>query len=88
MDAVVGIFQCYYPRCLCNEKVHVIWQRIKILTILLKNSIVHTSILVQNHTSEQTFLNFLIFGKYRFPPKKFYYIDCSSRFVIYDRKRS
>ena len=50
--------------------------KIKQLTVieyLLKNSIFN--IFVQVHASEQTFFNFLILWKSRFPPKKFYNID-------------
>ena len=52
----------------CNKQ----FQRID----FLKNSIFH--ILVQILTSGQTIFNFLILGKYRFPPKKFYNINFSN----------
>ena len=35
--------------------------------------------LVQVQISQQTFINLIILGKYRFPPKKFYNINYSSK---------
>ena len=46
-----------------------------------KNSIFN--LFVQAQTSEQTFFNFLILGKSRFPPKKFYNINYWTEFLIF-----
>ena len=40
-------------------------------------SLALNNIFVQIQSSEQTLFNFLILGKYGFPPKKFYNIDYS-----------